>query len=230
MPTDNPKISAYVPKIVYDRFEQLRKESNGVSMSQLATIIFAKYFGLDDIAKGVTGEITTDDSALDRIKALESQVDDLYKKFSELQSKSVGEPSILVEIEAEVEPIITNTNENILSELLIELPVQKVDESDAKISSLQGELLKEPPVQINPIKGKTLAKRLISPKTDKSITTSLLSTENQKSFDHFYQWTMDLDIDNIGWEFKGRSVGYIPVGKLSSELRSKLLKWIQENS
>jgi hypothetical protein len=229
MPTNNPKISAYVPQVVYDRFEQFRKES-GLSMSQSAIVIFAKYFGLEDIAKGVTGGITTDDSALDRIKALESQVDDLFKKFSELENKSTGEPSIFVGSEPEIEPIVTDINENILGELLIELPAKKVDESDTKISGLQGELLKEPPVQINPIKGKTLAKRLISPKTDKSITTSLLSTENQKSFDHFYQWTMDLDIDNIGWEFKGRSVGYIPVGKLSSELHSKLLRWIQENS
>jgi len=41
---------------------------------------------------------------------------------------------------------------------------------------------------------------------------------------------MELDIDNIGWEYKGRKVGYVPVGELSSELSSKLFKWIQENS
>ena len=229
MPTNNPKISAYVPQVVYDRFEQFRKES-GLSMSQSAIVIFAKYFGLEDIAKGVTGEITTDDSALDRIKALESQVDDLYKKFSELQSKPVDEPSILAGIETTVEPIVTNTNENILGELFSELPIQKVDGSDTGISSLQGELLKEPLIQINPIKGKTLAKRLISSKTEESIGESLLSTENKRTTDDFYQWTMELDIDNIGWEYKGRKVGYVPVGELSSELSSKLFKWIQENS
>jgi len=229
MTTNNPKISAYVPQAVYDRFEQFRKES-GLSMSQSAIVIFAKYFGLEDIAKGVTGEITTDNSALDRIKVLESQVDDLYKRFSELQSKSVDEPSILVGIETEVEPMITNANENVLGELFSELPIQKVDESDTGISSLQGELLKEPLIQINPIKGKTLAKRLISPKTREGIGASLLSTENKRATDDFYQWTMKLDVDNIGWEYKGRTVGYVPVGYLSGELESKLLKWIQENS
>ena len=160
MPTNNPKISAYVPQVVYDRFEQFRKES-GLSMSQSAIVIFAKYFGLKDIAKGVTGEITTDNSALDRIKALESQVDDLYKKFSELQGESVDEPSILAGIETKVEPIITNANENMLGELFSELPIQKIDGCDTSISSLQRELLKESLIQINPIKGKTLAKRLI---------------------------------------------------------------------
>jgi hypothetical protein len=142
----------------------------------------------------------------------------------------VDEPSILAGIETTVEPIVTNTNENILGELFSELPIQKVDESDTGISSLQGELLKEPLIQINPIKGKTLAKRLISSKTEESIGESLLSTENKRTTDDFYQWTMELDIDNIGWEYKGRKVGYVPVGELSSELSSKLFKWIQENS
>jgi hypothetical protein len=94
---------------------------------------------------------------------------------------------------------------------------------------LVGHISNETLSEIIPITGKSLVKRLISPTTDKSITTSLLSTENKKSFNEFYQWTMSLDIDNIGWEYKGRKIGYIPVGKLSSEIHSNLVNWIQEN-
>jgi hypothetical protein len=230
MTTNNPKISAYVPQAVYDRFEQFRKES-GLSMSQSAIVIFAKYFGLEDIANGVAGEITTDNSALDRIKILESQVDDLYKKFSELEDESSSELSSPIVLE-ETKEASDSLSEDIPSEPLNELPIQKGDTPSLSLDGLQGELLSEPlaQVQINPIRGNILARRLIQPEKKEQIPESKLSTENKKSIDHFYQWTMSLDIDHIGWEYKGRKIGYIPVGELSSELHSKLLKWIQENS
>ena len=107
MPTDNPKISAYVPQAVYDRFDEFRQES-GLSMSQSAAVIFAKYFGLEDIVKEITGKTTTDNSALDRIKVLESQVSDLFHKLSELDSKlSRKLPGVVVN-ESEIAEINTN--------------------------------------------------------------------------------------------------------------------------
>jgi hypothetical protein len=204
MPTDNPKISAYVPQVVYDYFDEFRRES-GLSMSQSAAVIFAKFFGLEDIAKEITGETTTDNSALDRIKLLESQVDDLFKKISELESKPKSE---LLSSSLSAEP---NTSDVYTGDLL---------------EGLLGGL----PTQIMPIMGKTLIKRLIAPSTGKSVSSSKLSTESKKSTDEFRQWTSELDIDNIQWEYKGRKVGYVPAGELSDELRSRLLKWIEENS
>jgi hypothetical protein len=46
MPTQNPKISAYVPQIVYDKFKQYEKEQ-GVSMSQAVIELLSNYFGID---------------------------------------------------------------------------------------------------------------------------------------------------------------------------------------
>lgn len=229
MPTDNPKISAYVPQVVYDRFDEFRRES-GLSMSQSAAVIFAKYFGLEDIVKEITRETTIDNSALDRIKALESQVGDLYKKFSELDSKPICELPSSVVAESEVTERSVSVVDDIPSESLSSLLTQTTDASDIRTGNLPGELLGKLPIQISPIMGIILAKRLIQPKTGKSIGTSALSTENKRATDDFSQWTMELDIDNIGWEYKGRKIGYVPTSKLSIELQSKLLKWIQENS
>jgi hypothetical protein len=226
MPTDNPKISAYVPKIVYDRFEQLRKESSGVSMSQLATIIFAKYFGLDDIAKGITGEITVDDSALDRIKALESHVNDLFKKLGELQSEFGSKPPLSIVVETEVK----EKREDVPNDSLNELPVQKVETLPLSLDGLQGELLGEPSIQIPAISDTLLAKRLLTKKGGPIGTSNFRVKKERSSTEDFFAWTIHTDPDNIGWECDAKTRLCTPDKNLSDELKSKLLKWIQENS
>jgi hypothetical protein len=231
MPTENPKISAYVPQIVYDHFDEFRQKS-GLSMSQSAAVIFAKFFGLEDIAKGITGETTTDNSALDRIGVLESQVNDLFQKFSELEGKPQGSPSLSLSSESEATEIIVSSDSNLKSKPPDNLPTGKTDTSGIQVGNLleELELLVESSTQINPIMGKTLAKRLILPSTRKSISPSKLSIASKKAPEDFVQWTMSLDIDGIGWKYKGRKIGYVPVGELSDELRSGLFKWIKENS
>lgn len=229
MPTDNPKISAYVPQVVYDYFDEFRRES-GLSMSQSAAVIFAKFFGLEDVAKEITGESTTDNSALDRIKVLELQVEDLFRKLSELESEPEGSPSLLLVGESEATEIIVSPDSNIQSKLLNNPSIEKIDVPDIRIDNLLGKLLGESSTQINPIMGKTLAKRLILPSTGKSISQPKLSTASKEAPEDFVQWTRGLDIDSIGWEHKGRKIGYAPVGELSDELRGRLLQWIEENS
>lgn len=228
MPTDNPKISAYVPQSVYERFIEFRKDS-GLSMSQSATVIFAKFFGLEDIAKEITGEVTADNSALDRIKVLESKVDDLFKKISELGSKPDSGSDSPLTTELECAEIIASPSSNTEDRPLSSLPSQKPDTSNIHTGNLLGELLVGLPTQIHPITGKTLTKRLILPSTGKNITSPTLSNENKKAAEDFCRWTMELDIDGIGWEYR-RKVGYIPASELSEELQSRLLKWIEENS
>jgi len=229
MPTNNPKISAYVPQVVYDYFDEFRHEF-GLSMSQSAAVIFAKFFGLEDIAKEITGETTTDNSALDRIKVLESQVEDLFKKLSELQSEPKSSLGLSLVSDSQVTDIIASPGSNLQGELLNNPPTEKTNTPDIQISSLFKELPGGSLTQINPIMGKTLIKRLISSETGKNVSPPQLSIENKKATEAFRQWTSELDIDNIQWEYKGRKVGYVPAGELSDELRSRLLKWIEENS
>lgn len=45
MPTEKPKISAYVPQVVYDRMKEFQ-EAKGLSMSQAITVVLTEYFGL----------------------------------------------------------------------------------------------------------------------------------------------------------------------------------------
>ena len=70
MSTDNKKISAYVPDVIYDRFVQFKDERD-ISMSQAAIEIFAAYFGINlnpTISNESTGEL------LGRVDTLEKEL------------------------------------------------------------------------------------------------------------------------------------------------------------
>jgi len=93
MPTENPKISAYVPQVVYDRFKRFQEE-RGLSMSQAAIEVFAEYFGIN-LADSSTKENTG--GLLDRMLQLEQLVADLKQSYIYLSQKvdytqSTGEP------------------------------------------------------------------------------------------------------------------------------------------
>lgn len=45
MPTENPKVSGYVPPVVFDRLMQFKSE-RGLSVSQAITVALEEYFGL----------------------------------------------------------------------------------------------------------------------------------------------------------------------------------------
>jgi hypothetical protein len=84
MPTDNKKISAYVPDVIYDRFIQY-KDERGLSMSQVAIEIFATYFGINlnpTISNESTGEL------LSRVDTLEKELSGL-KTYLKLLSGRV---------------------------------------------------------------------------------------------------------------------------------------------
>ena len=51
MPTDKPKLSAYIPQSVYDRFKQFQDERQ-LPMSQAVAVILVEYFGLTETMIG----------------------------------------------------------------------------------------------------------------------------------------------------------------------------------
>ena len=94
MPTNNPKISAYVPESVYNAVKKFQQERN-LSMSQAATAIFSEYLGVDQVASGDTavGGITLDrfeklERQVAELQELKNQVSDLQQQVEQLKSTS----------------------------------------------------------------------------------------------------------------------------------------------
>ncbi len=90
MPTENPKISAYVPQVVYDRFKQFQEERE-LSMSQAAIEIFAHYFGINlevslkEFTGGLPGRLIQVERSLTELKELYNQ---LASKVEHMQTTS----------------------------------------------------------------------------------------------------------------------------------------------
>ncbi len=81
MPTDNPKISLYVPQQIYDRFRDFQQEQN-LSMSQAGTVILAEYFGLKETIKEITEGSTIGGVTLAEFKDLKNRVLELEEKVN----------------------------------------------------------------------------------------------------------------------------------------------------
>ena len=79
MPTENPKISGYVPQSIYNRFKQFQEEQK-LPMSQVVTLILAEYFGLKQTIERTTEGITIGGVTFDWVKSLEEQIIELKKK------------------------------------------------------------------------------------------------------------------------------------------------------
>ena len=219
MPTKNPKISAYVPQEIYDKFKAFQGERN-LKMSQAVAVILAEYFELEYVVtqpKGVeVGGVT-----LGRVEALEKKLEDFidsveqrFQNFSSSLSSElpvdqsgndVGQP--LLDMLSVIED-----NSGSKSELPCELPVQ---EPIKLIKALK----------LNPIPGTKLSELRFG--LGKS---SLASAKSKRSTEKFTEWTKSKDPDGIAWRYIEKPTkGYLPVEELSEELMSSLLEWVKNN-
>lgn len=126
MPTENPKISAYVPQVVYDRFKKFQEE-RGLSMSQAAIEVFVEYFGIN-LADNSTKEFTS--GLPDRVGQLEQIVSDLKQSYIWLTQKldsiqSTGGLPV---------DILKTSSDATMSELPDSLPIEPVN----NIQSVEG--------------------------------------------------------------------------------------------
>ncbi len=90
MGTDNPKVSAYVPKALKDRLTKFREERNNMPESQAVTIILAEYFQMPEVLgrspeTGSVGGVT-----LARMEALEERLLD-FTASVEYRLQALGE-------------------------------------------------------------------------------------------------------------------------------------------
>lgn len=223
MPTENPKVSAYVPQALFDRFKQFQEE-RGLTMSQATIALMSEYFGLEQTVKGsllaTVGGIT-----LERIEAIESELRrlseliDKPKTDSELQSSFQDElPRINVIDESPVQSLNDEVETGEDFEPVSESKIQSTDEGSLLLvipSELPREII---------ITGNLLAKRLRMP------SPKLSTRKNNTELREFIKFLQEKDPDGVAWEPLKERKGYIAIGELSSELKSKLLQWISENS
>ena len=125
MPTDNPKISLYVPQKIYDRFRDFQQKQN-LSMSQAGTVVLAEYFGLKETIKEITEGTTIGGVSLVRVEEIEKKLidlEDIKARLLKLESKVVqkattSEPNNIKTTNFELLPDFNSNNISVLTKLL----------------------------------------------------------------------------------------------------------------
>lgn len=88
MPTDNPKISGYVPQRIYDQFKDFQERQHRLSMSQTLTVILAEYFGLKDTIKEITEGTTIGGVTLAEFEQFKQRIEQLEKQVEQNKTTS----------------------------------------------------------------------------------------------------------------------------------------------
>lgn len=88
MPTDNPKISLYVPQQIYDRFKTFQEEKK-LSMSQAGIVVLAEYFGLEETIKEITEGTTIGGITLSEFEDLKQRVLKLESLINQVSQERV---------------------------------------------------------------------------------------------------------------------------------------------
>lgn len=224
MPTDNPKISLYVPQQIYDRFKEFQEEQN-LSMSQAGIVILAEYFGLEETIKEITEGTTIGGVTLaefrqlkQRVGTLENQVS-LNQKILDEQAKVSTEYQTKIINDSPVESKNINKTEQVnFNKTTSSLPKKVVEDSKLQLS------LSSEPSDISPIPASHLCTKRFGLGKD-----TMASYKRKHSPEELTTWTKEKDPDNIGWVISPDNKGYVPESSLPDELLNKLKKWITDN-
>lgn len=85
MPTDNPKISSYVPQQIYDHFKEYQKQ-NKLTMSQTVIVILAEYFGLKETLKETNSSSPIGGVTLSAFEELQKRLEKVESEVEYLRS------------------------------------------------------------------------------------------------------------------------------------------------
>jgi hypothetical protein len=206
MPTDNPKISLYVPQQIYNRFKSFQEERK-LSMSQAGIVIIAEYFGIEETIKEITEGTTIGGVTL-------AEFEQLKQKIEELRELVNVNRTDIDNLSSENQLKKVNQNKTASS-----LPEQKRVEN----SKPQLELLSESSI-IKPIPASHLCVKRFGLGRD-----TLASYKRKHTQEELAAWTKEKDPDNIAWALSLDKKGYIPKPEPQGELLNKLQNWIKEN-
>jgi hypothetical protein len=222
MPTNNPKVSAYIPQHIFDCFKAFYEERS-ISMSQAVAIIFAEYFAVDyqvdQASKLPSGQI------LSKLQVLEEKVNIFSNLPNEPISELLSRVNFLSEMVVSLKSRLDAMDQSSLSNQKEPINPEKLDILDNSQTELFSELLSG--LNIKPLSTKLLASRL-------GVHSATIShTKAKLSRDDFCVWLKSKDPDDISWidvsaSNERASKGYFPDISTPSELLSKLQIWLEQ--
>lgn len=215
MPTDNPKVSAYVPQALKDRLTQFRQEQGNISESQAVTIVLSEYFGIPTNVNSASEGVTVGCVTPTRLEQLERQVAILTSTIEEIKSSLLSKPTV-----NQVAQVENEQTESSLDSELKEKTTEENQIDSSSVSSLPDKPLTE--------------YRLTKHQMAKRIKTTVGTFDNRRSVfspEELSQWIQKKDPDSIAWKGvrEGKILTYVPNSELSIEQDNRLRAWIEKN-
>lgn len=232
MSTKNPKVSAYVPQHIFDRFQSFCQEKE-MSMSQATAVVFAGYFEIEPEVNHLGGLLA------DRIKELELKLPELSASDShsiDFKQEVISELTsvLLQEIRSNIDEVQkslfcrleSELKSSLLEEFKKRLPINSFSEPqlDPTVEDGHNQLelgvgkssIVEPAIKnLSNLKSKKPKNVdsadekniLTASQLDKQMKSGSAKVSNQKSRykdtpEKFVKWSKDRHIENIAWEFK----------------------------
>ena len=223
------KISAYVPKELYDCLKKDKEESE-ISFSQAIIAALANHYNIE-VTVGKSGRRVTlggETATAGRVDALEQKFEQFSYSVSEqieqilsaVQSnnQTINRNKVDYKQSVNGNDVIRNQSiDKLLDEPITETPVKK------KINSSQQLALVDIKTDIKPFTGRLLSLRL-------GVSKSTISNLKKKSIEGLKKWSSERDPDNIIWIFNPNGTGYLPSENLTEPQLLKLQQWITANS
>ena len=212
MSSSNPKVSAYVPKNIFDIFRHFYVEKN-MSMSQAVTVIFSEYFQVEPHQSLPSGLLSS------RVEKLEYEISAL----SSLDHASLSKLLVRVKF---LEDALSKFDSSLGIKPLSELSMgslssePQVDENDSSQDTIIKSLKTKPEIPkslqlfpddigrntdfntVDTLNGTQLAKRL-------GISQSMIS--KYKEINGLAEWSKRKDPQAIAWSYNSVSKKFSPI-------------------
>ena len=254
MPTDNPKVSAYVPQALKDRLTQFRQKRE-LSESQAVIAILAEYFQMEEEIGRGSDRASVGGVTLARMEALEKQVSDLQslvdQRFQELsesindgrlnsgsqvdQKEPLPDKSLVDKQGSEADEGVQGDSRETTDEVSKETVASEENGSSDSKPPVESqdvvsedrpilELQSKPLSDFEPVSLAKLSRRF--GKGDQSV--KFKKRKYKDNMEGFIKWTQQEDPDGIAWKFMDK--GCVPTGGLTSEQKGSLLEWYRKKN
>lgn len=189
MPTKNPKVSAYIPQHIFDRFQSFCQEK-GMSMSQATAVVFAGYFEIEPEVNHLSGLLA------DRVRDLELKLSELSnsrsssvefskERISELKSELFD--ALLKEVTGNInelqktlfDELTTNLHKELQSRLLLSSFSEPHLDPIDQLGNKQLNLGVEPKIVENSTQKATIKKKPVAKKINSKPLVSTLNVLNR---------------------------------------------------
>lgn len=221
--TNSKTVSLRIPSELLSKIDQLAEDKysshKGVPNRSLAILdAITNYFEAVSCGEDMNNNAVQDTVGIDRFQALEKNVYSLSDEIALLKNK------------------LNTLHDNVLTDKTYSFIPEKIlgQADEPQQLSIETEIYQQ--TSIPPISRKIFVKRLKGFSQYKEGTALSKLSQQKKTLggESFADWSQRQDIDGIRWREetipKSNTKQYLPDGSLSDELRSRLLKWIEENS